>query len=103
MSEDQLGENIRSACGAMGWRLLWLRKTYNSSAGILDLQLIPMRHKQRRHILHRELKGHDRRGRLGKPTVEQVITINCINAAGGDAALWGPDDWLSGKILEDLK
>jgi hypothetical protein len=103
MSEDQLGENIRSACGALGWRFLWLRKTYNSSAGILDLQLIPLRTLERRRILHRELKGHDRRGRLGKPTPDQMITIETINAAGGDAALWEPADWLNGKILEELK
>jgi hypothetical protein len=103
MTEDQLGENVRDACDKLGWRFLWLRKTYNSSAGILDLQLIPLRDLDRRRVLHRELKGYDARRRLGKPTPDQVTTIETINAAGGDAALWDPNDWLSNKILEELK
>jgi hypothetical protein len=102
MTEEQLGENIRSACAALGWRFLWLRKTYNSSDGILDLILIPQSHLERRHILHRELKGYDRRGQLGRLTPAQVQTIAEINAAGGDADLWQPRDW-SARILEELK
>jgi len=103
LDEEQLGENIRDACAALGWRFLWLRKTYNSSKGILDLLLIPIRHLDRRSILHRELKGYDARGRLGEPTPEQTTTIETINAAGGNAALWTPEEWQSGQILEELK
>jgi hypothetical protein len=103
MTEEQLGENVRDACNKLGWRFLWLRKTYNSSAGILDLHLIPLRNPDRRHILDRELKGYSARGILGQLTVEQEITIETTNAAGGDAAKWDPRDWDSGKILEELK
>lgn len=110
MTEEQLGENVRDACEKLGWRFLWLRKTYNSSAGILDLTLVPVRLRRtrlvtegHRHTLHRELKGYDARGRLGKATEEQVETIKAINLAGGDAAIWRPEDWLSGKILEELR
>jgi len=113
MSEDQLGWSIRDACELHGWRFLWLRKTYNSSAGILDLLLIPLRPGRRgrtaldpimgeRHILHRELKGHDAQGRLGTVTDEQEITIEAINQAGGDAAVWIPADWPD-KILAELE
>src|ERR1043166_6056367 len=84
LTEEELGEFVRDACAKLGWRVLWLRKTYNSSAGILDLLLIPVR-SSRQHILHRELKGYDKRGRLGKLTSEQVATIDAINSAGGDA------------------
>ena len=103
ISEEMLGECVREACAAHGWLFLWLRKTYNSSEGILDLSLIPMRHLDRRHILNRELKGYDRNGRLGTLTPEQAITIEATNAAGGDARLWQPLDWTSGQILEELK
>lgn len=66
LTEEQLGECVRDACQALGWRFMWLRKTQHSSAGILDLLLIPLHSFHRRHILYRELKGHDRRGRLGR-------------------------------------
>jgi len=107
MTEDQLGEQVRDACDKLGWRFLWLRKTYNSSAGILDLLLIPERQGIRtigqRCILHRELKGYDARRRLGQLTAEQTATIRAINIAGGDAAMWQPADWVSGKILTELR
>ncbi len=103
MSEERLSENIRAACRTLGWRFLWLRKTQHSSAGILDLLLIPLRSFERRRVLHRELKGHDRNGRLGRLSSEQTQTINELRAAGADAGLWTPADWLSGKILEELK
>ncbi len=124
LTEDQLGENIRDACAQLGWHFLWLRKTINSSDGILDLMLIhvnencpipgygrvrPSRVTLNGHkdilptILHRELKGHDARGRLGKPTDAQLETIRFIRAAGGDADIWIPADWFSGKILEELR
>ena len=121
MTEEQLGEQVRDACEKLGWRFLWLRKTYNSSAGILDLLLIPIHLPMgrvvsnigglrrelngggNRRILHRELKGYDSRGRLGQLTNEQAETIKSINLAGGDAAMWQPADWFSGKIAEELR
>lgn len=103
ITEEQLGECVRESCVVHGWRFLWLRKTYNSSAGILDLLLIPLRHTDRRHILHRELKGFDKNGRLGTLTPAQSETIQEINAAGGDARKWEPSDWTTGQILEELK
>lgn len=103
LTEEALGENVRDAAKKLGWRFLWLRKTYNSSAGILDLTLIPLRDLGRRHTLHRELKGYDARGRLGQLTDEQRVTIDAMNAAGDDAALWVPEDWFSGRIDEELR
>lgn len=115
MTEENLGELVREACAQLGWEFYWLRKTYNSSKGILDLLLVPTRLFRaqisgdkpgtlyRRHILHRELKGFDARGRLGTLTPAQKDTISLINVAKGDAALWVPADWFSGKILEELK
>jgi hypothetical protein len=103
ITEEELGECVRSACNALGWRFLWLRHLSNSAEGILDLQLIPLRHQDRRHTLHRELKGYDRNGRLGKLTSEQAETIHALNAAGDDARKWDPGDWTSGQILEELK
>lgn len=104
ITEDQLGESIRETCGLMGWRFLWLRHLTNSSEGILDLLLIPIRGAGlNRRILHRELKGYDRNGRLGTLTPAQAETIEAINAAGGDARKWEPADWTSGQILRELK
>jgi hypothetical protein len=103
ITEEQLGECVREACATLGWKFLWLRKTYNSSEGILDLLLIPERALDRRHILHRELKGYDKNGHLGKLSWKQAETIEAINAAGGDARKWEPADWLSGQVLEELK
>lgn len=107
MTEDQLGESIRDACKQLGWEFLWLRKTINSSDGILDLMLIRQvkySHlpEARDHILHRELKGHDARGRLGKTTPKQDQTIVLINAVGGNAAVWVPEDWYDGQIIKEL-
>lgn len=103
MTEEQLGECVRDACAKLGWRFLWLRKTQHSSAGILDLLLIPLRHTDSRHILHRELKGHDKNGCVGTLTPAQSETIQEISAAGGDARKWEPADWFSGQIQEELK
>jgi hypothetical protein len=103
MDEEQLGECVRSLCTVLGWRFLWLRKTRDSSEGILDLQLIPIRNLDKRHIIHRELKGYNSRGRLGEASPAQITTIETINAAGGDAALWVPADWHSGRIEAELK
>lgn len=114
LTEDQLGELVRDACKQLGWHFLWLRKTIHSSEGVLDLMLVPLNPYRvirdvpaefldPRPIMHRELKGHDARGRLGKPTPAQEETVLYINAAGGNAALWTPADWFSGKILAELK
>lgn len=103
ITEEELGENVRNAARQLRWRFLWLRKTYNSSAGILDLLLIPIRDQERRHTLFRELKGFDARGRLGQLTDEQRETIDALNAAGDDAALWVPADWFSGRIEQELR
>lgn len=103
ITEEALGENVRDACKKLGWRFLWLRKTYNSSAGILDLLLIPLRDLERRHTLFRELKGYDKNGRLGDLTDEQRETIDALNAAGDDADVWLPADWFSGRIARELR
>lgn len=108
LSEEELGENIRDACKKLGWHFLWLRKTFNSSKGILDLLLVRdqgYRHlpSPERNILHRELKGYDARGRLGRVTPEQQQTIDLIRQAGGNAAVWTPDDWFNGRIEKELR
>ena len=103
MTEEQLGENVRDACNKLGWRFLWLRKTYNSSAGILDLLLIPERWHPSRHVLFRELKGYDKRGKLGKVTDAQQRTIQALSTQDQDADVWTPEDWHSGRILKELE
>jgi hypothetical protein len=111
ITEEALGENVRSACEQLGWKLYWLRKTMFGAKGILDCLIVPVRtvtHLSEgvlvsRHILHRELKGFDARGRLGKLTPDQAEAIELINAAGGDAALWVPADWFSDRILKELR
>lgn len=103
ITEDQLGENIRTLCDVMGWQMYWVRHLFNSHRGILDLRLVPTRHVERRHILDRELKGFDSRGRLGTLSDEQAHNIQITNAAGGDAALWVPADWFSERIIQELR
>lgn len=102
LTEDQLGWNVSDACDALGWKFYWLRKTINSSEGILDCIIVPVHHRESRKTLFRELKGHDARGRLGKPTPAQVEAIHLLTAAGEDAAVWTPADWFSDKIIEEL-
>lgn len=121
MTEEELGEQVRDACAKLGWKSYWLRKTMFGAAGILDLLIVPVLKVERRHILHRELKGYSGGGRLSKTGTirfpppkpraprlgtlsdEQKEAIALINAAGGDAAMWEPEDWFSGKIIEELR
>lgn len=111
ISEDALGEHVRDACAKLGWRFLWIREVRASSSGALDLTLIPVRDRDRRHPLFRELKGFRRNGRLGPLTYDdqrkpsrlgQFETIAAMQAAGLDAGMWLPADWFSGRILEEL-
>lgn len=102
LTEEALGECVRSLCAQLGWHFLWLRKTRDSSEGILDLRLTPLRHLDRRHILDRELKGYSR-GRLGRLSEAQKETIAVTNAAHGDAAMWEPGDWFSNRIQDELR
>ena len=105
-TEDDLGELIRDACAKLGWRFLWLRKIYHSSAGILDLQLIPTSKLDiginMRRVLFRELKGYRKNGKLGELTIEQVETIRHLKNAGYDAGVWTPDQSFDGTIEREL-
>ena len=94
---------MRDACNKLGWRFLWLRRTQASSAGILDLLLIPVRRKLFRHVLFRELKGYDKNGRLGQRTKEQIETLYALERMGQDADVWTPEDWHNGRILKELE
>jgi hypothetical protein len=49
-------------------------------------------------ILFRELKAGS--NRLGH---EQAAWLNRINEANGDAAVWYPDDWTTGRIERELR
>jgi hypothetical protein len=42
---------------------------------------------RRRQILFRELKTEK-----GRPTAEQLVWLDAITAAGGDAGIWRPSD-----------
>lgn len=106
ITEDALGELIRTACRTLGtYQFYWLRKTRHSSKGILDLLLIPIAHPTThdRVIKFIELKGYDVNGRLGKLTPEQWETIRLLTQQGQDASWWAPADWFSGRILEELR
>lgn len=48
-------------------------------------------------ILFRELKSE-----TGKPSPEQVVWLEKLRAAGGDADVWRPADWRSGRVQDEL-
>ena len=70
----------------------WVTPVQADGKGFPDLVLV------RDEILYVELKSE--RGRL---SLEQRMWIEAIRAAGGEAHLWRPTDWLNGTVEAALR
>ena len=108
MSEKELQKNVCDALERFGW--LWYH-TYDSRrshGGFPDICAV-----RNKRLIFAELKGYDKRGRLGKMSSEQTVWKQFIVLAQqseppriDDAQsyyLWTPDQWMSGEIEEALR
>lgn len=85
-----------------GWRVAhtppvktefgWRTPVAADGKGFPDLVLV------RERILWREVKGDG-----DKLTSEQTLWQSALALAGQDVGVWTPEDWLSGKISDELR
>lgn len=83
MLERELQSQILKLCTALGLLAYHTHDSRRSQAGFPDLVVVGAN-----GVLYRELKKAD-----GKVSDEQQLWIDCLNAAGQDAAVWRPVDW----------
>lgn len=87
MTEAQLQAAIIGAAQRLGWLVYHTHDSRRSAPGFPDLVLV---HAGRGITLFRELKRS-----TGKVTAEQQRWLDALTAAGQDAAVWRPVDWLT--------
>lgn len=92
MTEASLLERIRAACRTTGVLIYHTHNSRRSERGFPDLVIV-----LGDRVLYRELKAA--RGRL---TPQQRTWLDRLTAAGADAGVWRPMDWLDGTIPEAL-
>ena len=92
MSESQLSVHVRSALVLLHLRGYHTYNSRRSEPGFPDWVIVGQ------HLMFRELKTE--RGRL---SAAQIAWLDDLKAAGQDAGIWRPSDWLSGRILSELK
>ena len=101
MLESQLNALIRRRCAELGLHALGLtthkipggRATGPGPAGYPDWTIAGPG-----GILFREAKSSD-----GRRSMAQVRWGNTLARAGGNYAIWRPDDWESGRIDAELR
>ena len=93
MTEKELLALVRDAARTFGYRMYHTLRSKGSEAGFPDL------------ILLRDGVGWaielKREGK--EPTPAQHDWLYDFTAAGFRTAVWRPTDWLSGRILEELR
>ena len=97
MTEDELRTCVIELAESTGWRIYHVadvrgRLRSGTSVGFPDLVLV------RDRVLYRELKSH-----AGPATDDQRAWLKCLWAAGQDAGVWRPMDWLGGGIERELQ
>ena len=97
MAESELDELIRVECKRLGLLAYHTRDSRRSSRGFPDWSIAGPH-----GVLFRECKGERRDGTLGKVQPEQRLWLAALSANGDDAGLWLPDDWRSGRIMDEL-
>ena len=93
MTEKALQEKVIRLARSMGWLVYHTHDSRRSVKGFPDLVLVH----PKRGLLWRELKTM--KGRL---TAEQTEWLTELVAAGQDAAVWRPDQWVSDEIAKEL-
>ena len=76
-----------------GWLVYHTYDSRRSEPGFPDLVLVHPKY----GVLWRELKTE-----RNSPTADQRKWLERLKAAGEDAEVWRPRDWLSGRIREEL-
>ena len=93
MTEGVLQEKVIRLARSLGWLVYHTHDSRRSVKGFPDLVLVH----PRRGVLWRELKTM--KGRL---TAEQTEWLTELGAAGQDAKVWRPDQWVSDEIAKEL-
>lgn len=97
-TEAQLEDYVASSARLFGWMRYHTHDARRSPEGFPDDVLV---HPRWRLTIIAELKGFDARGRLGKPTADQVAWLEALRDAGQFAYLWTPlDADLIDRVLE---
>jgi len=94
MSEATLQAQVLEAARLLGWLVYHTHDSRRSQPGFPDLVLV---HPGKRRVLYRELKTQ--KGRI-RP--QQQVWLDALAAAGQDAGVWRPADWLDGGAYDEL-
>ncbi|MCC3276390.1 VRR-NUC domain-containing protein [Arthrobacter sp. zg-Y20] len=94
-TEEQLQANAINAAEQFGWSAYHTYDSRRSRAGFPDLVLW---HPRQKRFLLRELKTEQ-----GVLSATQTTTIQTMQAAGADVAVWRPRDWVSQQIIKELR
>lgn len=92
MREAELEENIRQMCKALGLRRYHTNRSDRSPTGFPDDVIVGT------GVIFRELKRYSK-----DPTHEQREWLDALTEAGQDADVWRPQDWMSGRIEDELR
>ena len=92
MSEDALEEHVRRLCKDLGVVRVHHRDSRQTTSGWPDDVLLGPG-----GCLFRELKRQD-----GRATGTQEAMLAALIVAGQDAAIWRPEDLLSGRIAREI-
>lgn len=93
MPEAVLSEEVRRACKTLRLLAYHTHLSKHSAAGFPDWTILNPRTGD---ILYRELKRERQH-----PTAAQQEWLDAL-AVHGDADVWRPSDWLSGRITREL-
>ena len=94
-SERVFQSHVVQLAQVLGWLVYHTHDSRRSAPGFPDLVLV---HVGQGRVLWRELKSA--RGRLSVPQREW---LDSLEAAGEDAGVWRPEDWVSGVVEAELK
>lgn len=93
MTEKQLQQNVQATLRAFGWMSYHTWLSVRSVAGYPDIVAI-----RGNRLIAIELKSE-----RGDVRPEQQEWLDAFAAAGSEAVIWRPSDWLSGEIEERLR
>lgn len=93
MPERTLEVRVRETCRAMGLLAYHTHDSRRSEKGFPDWVICGPR-----RTIFRELKRES-----GKPTREQEEWLHRLVVSGQDAAVWKPSDWISDRIVTELR